>query len=186
EEWFRNMANNVPVMIWVTGPDKLLRFVNKTWLEYTGSKIENAREYNWTDCVHKEDRAKVIDAYNLNFDLRKSFTVEVKLRKYDGEYRWVSVAGEPTFSSSGDFTGYIGSCTEVHEKRLLLTEMETMVSDRTKELHEAVKDLEYTNSELNQYAFVASHDLQEPLRKIITFSDRLLINKEEFKQEDQH
>src|SRR5690606_17950363 len=64
EEWFQNMANNVPVMIWVTGPDKLLRFVNKNWLEYTGSKIENAREYNWTDCVHKEDRAKVIDAYN--------------------------------------------------------------------------------------------------------------------------
>lgn len=95
------------------------------------------------------------------------------MKRYDGEYRWILNSAVPTYDADGEFSGYTGSCTEIHDKRMLNEELEQMVQERTHELQEANMNLERSNSELAQFAYVASHDLQEPLRKIITFSTRL-------------
>jgi two-component system CheB/CheR fusion protein len=184
EAWFRNTANNVPVMIWVSEKDRQFSFFNNTWLNYTGRTAEQEAGFGWTEGIHKSDLRTFLDTYNLHFTEKKAFQVEFRLRNAEGNYLWVLNTGEPTFLPDGSFSGFVGSCAAIHDKKILLEEMEKMVVRRTRELQEAIKDLEYSNSELNQYAYVASHDLQEPLRKIITFSDRLSEHNQNLSKED--
>jgi two-component system CheB/CheR fusion protein len=172
EEWFLNMANHAPVMIWVSGTDKLCTFFNKTWLDYTGREMKQELGNGWAKGVFPDDVEQCVNVYNVNFDLRKPFQTEYRFRRFDGEYHWVMCNGKPTYSHDGIFTGYVGSVIDIHDQKLFSEKLEEMVVQRTKALRESNTNLEHSNSELRQFAYVASHDLQEPLRKIIIFSDR--------------
>jgi two-component system CheB/CheR fusion protein len=185
EAWFRNMTNNVPVMIWTSGTDKLCNFVNSTWLRFTGRRLQDELGMGWTDSIHKDDVQECLRIYYKAFDKKKPFKTECRLRRHDGEYRWVVKQEEPNFSSEGVFMGYIASCIEVHDKKLAHEEMERTVEKRTRELKGAVEELNYTNTELSQFAYIASHDLQEPLRKIITYTDRLSERQEAWTRTEQ-
>ena len=185
ESWFRNMFNIVPVMIWVAGTKRLFTFFNKTWLKFTGRNIEQELGNGWTEYVHKEDLGRVLEVYNDSFDRQVPFECEYRHRRYDDEYRWILLVGEPAFTHAGLFDGYIGFCTEIHDAKMMHEEMERVIKNRTSELNEAINDLKNTNSELKQYAYITSHDLQEPLRKIITFADRLLESKEKLTESEQ-
>lgn len=173
EARFRNLANNVPVMIWTSGTDRLCNFVNNTWMRFTGRTEAQELGMGWTELVQREDIEQCLTVYHASFEKQQPFSVECRMRRNDGEYRWVAINGKAGFSTEGDFIGYIASFTEVHDKKMAHEETERMVAQRTKELKEVVEELHYTNTELSQFAFAASHDLQEPLRKIITFTDRL-------------
>jgi two-component system CheB/CheR fusion protein len=173
EMWFRNMANNVPVMIWVSGVDKKRNFLNKTWLEFTGQTSSGSIKDSWKDVIHPDDLKEYLNLYNASFMERETFQTEYRIRRNDGEYRWMLDIAKPTYSPEGAFLGYIGSCTELHEKKILHDELEKRVGERTKALEEMNKELQRSNNELQQFAYVSSHDLQEPLRKIMTFADRL-------------
>jgi two-component system CheB/CheR fusion protein len=177
EEWLRNMANSVPVMLWVAGTDENITFVNKTWLAFTGRPLIKEVGPGWTEGIHKDDLETVLATYRSSFTEKKPFSIEYRMKRFDGEYRWILNNGVPTFEADGRFSGYSGSCTEVHDKRMLNEELENRVRERTQELQEVNINLERSNNDLAQFAYVASHDLQEPLRKIITFSTRL---KEQF------
>jgi two-component system CheB/CheR fusion protein len=185
EARFRNMANNVPVMIWTSGTDKLCNFVNKTWMKFTGRTMEQEMGTGWTEMVHKDDLGQRLETFNTHFTKRKPFETEYRLKNSKGDYRWVRENGEPDFTPEGEFIGYICSCTEIHDKKLAHDEMEKKIEQRTRELKAAIDDLNHTNTELGQFAYVASHDLQEPLRKIITFSDRLIGSKRDTSKTDQ-
>jgi len=185
EEWFRNMADNAPVMIWTSGADKLRTFFNVTWLNYTGRSFDEEKGDGWITGIHPEDRNKYLSAYNKAFETKTSFQVEYHLRRNDGVYRWVLAIGKPTFTPEGKFTGFVGTCTEIHDKKVTQEELEQKVDQRTHDLQQLNKELERSNSELQQFAYVASHDLQEPLRKIMTFSERLLANKGQLPETDQ-
>jgi two-component system CheB/CheR fusion protein len=173
EAWIRNMADNAPVMIWVTDANKRVTFFNKTWLEYTSRKPELEMGTGWMDGIHPDDRAVFLQQYNAHFNERKPFSLEFRLLNNAGEYRWILNSGKPDFNSDASFRGYIVSCTEIHDKKLMQQELEKRVQERTHDLQQINRELERSNSELQQFAYVASHDLQEPLRKIMTFSDRL-------------
>lgn len=173
ETWFRNMANNAPVMIWLSGLDKKRNFFNNTWLEFTGYQPDSVNTEIWKEAIHPEDLKRYMDVYTASFLERKTFQAEYRLRRNDGEYRWMMDVARPTFSGEGAFLGYIGSCTEIHHQKLMHEELEKHVKERTQDLLEANQELQRSNSELQQFAYVASHDLQEPLRKIMTFIDRL-------------
>jgi two-component system CheB/CheR fusion protein len=174
EEWFRNMANNAPVMIWTAGPDGLRTFFNVTWLTYTGRSMDEEIANGWVNDVYPPDKDQFLSIYKKGFQEQKEFMIEYRLRRWDGEYRWVRAIGRPTFSPDDQFTGFVGICTEIHDSKLMQEELERKVNERTHDLQEVNKELQRSNSELQQFAYVASHDLQEPLRKILTFSDRLL------------
>jgi two-component system, cell cycle sensor histidine kinase and response regulator CckA len=113
EERFRNMADNSPVMIWMSGPDKQCTFFNKRWLEFTGRALEAELGSGWVDKVHPEDRSRCLQVYERAFDNRRSFQMEYRLRRKDDEYRWLLYTGVPRFGPSGVFAGYVGSCLDI-------------------------------------------------------------------------
>jgi PAS domain S-box-containing protein len=113
EERFRNMADTAPVMIWVSGPDKLCTFFNKGWLTFTGRTLEQELGNGWASAVHSEDLDRCIAIYSSSFDARRNFQMEYRLRRADGEFRWVLDNGVPRFAPGGSFAGYIGSCIDI-------------------------------------------------------------------------
>jgi PAS domain S-box-containing protein len=113
EERFRNMADTAPVMIWVSGPDKLCTFFNQVWLKFTGSTMQDLLGNGWSSRLHPDDRDICVANYSAAFDARRSYQRECRVRRVDGEYRWLLVSGTPRFESGGVFRGYIGSCLDI-------------------------------------------------------------------------
>lgn len=118
EARFRLVANTAPVMIWMSGLDKLCNYFNQPWLEFTGRPLEAELGNGWAKEVHPEDVKICLDTYTQAFDRRESFHMQYRLRRYDGEYRWLFDIGVPRFEPDGSFAGYIGSCFDVTEQKL--------------------------------------------------------------------
>src|SRR4029077_18289471 len=118
EERFRLVANTAPVMIWTAGTDRLCSYVNQPWLDFTGRPLEAELGNGWAEGVHNEDLKYCLETYSLAFDQRQSFAMEYRLRRNDGEYRWILDTGVPRFNSNGSFAGYIGSCLDFTERKL--------------------------------------------------------------------
>jgi PAS domain S-box-containing protein len=117
EERFRIMANHAPVMIWMAGTDKLCDWFNRAWLDFTGRTMEEELGNGWAEGVHPDDLARCLEIYNGSFDARREFSMEYRLRRHDGEYRWVFDHGVPRYEATGEFEGYVGSCLDVTEVR---------------------------------------------------------------------
>jgi PAS domain S-box-containing protein len=134
EERFRLVADTVPVMIWMSGPDKLCNYVNKSWLDFTGRPLE-AGAGGWAEEVHPDDSNRCLQTYTEAFDRRESFELQYRLRRHDGEYRWVLDKGVPRFNSDGTFAGYIGSCIDITDRKLAEESLAT-IGRRLIEAHE--------------------------------------------------
>jgi PAS domain S-box-containing protein len=115
EERFRNMADTAPVMIWVSGADKFRTYVNQQWLKFTGRGIEDELDTRWLRNLHPEDLERCLETRNTAFKLHKPFRVEYRLRRKDGEFRWMLDSGTPRFVADGTFLGFIGSCIDITE-----------------------------------------------------------------------
>jgi PAS domain S-box-containing protein len=118
EARFRSMADTAPVLIWMSGPDKLSTFLSKPWLDFTGRTLERELGDGWADGVHPDDRERCLATYFNAFDARREFTMEYRLRRHDGEYRWVSDKGVPRLAPDGTFLGYIGCVDDISERKL--------------------------------------------------------------------
>jgi PAS domain S-box-containing protein len=118
EERFRLVANSAPVMIWMSGTDKLCTYVNEPWLDFTGRSHEEELGNGWAEGVHPEDSEECLKIYAKAFDSREPFEMRYRHRRHDGEYRWILDKGVPRFNPDGSFAGYIGSCIDVTERRL--------------------------------------------------------------------
>jgi PAS domain S-box-containing protein len=116
EERFRLMADNAPVVIWMSGTDKTCTYFNRGWLEMTGRTLEQELGDGWTRSVHPEDLTHCLRTYEGAFDRREPFAVEYRLRRHDGEYRWMLDMGAPRYDAQGVFLGYIGSCIDITDR----------------------------------------------------------------------
>ncbi len=134
EERFRLLANTAPVMIWMSGIDKLCTYFNQRWLEFTGRPIEAEMGNGWAEGLHRDDLERCLDTSTKAFDHRETFRKEYRLRRYDGEYRWILDSGAPTFNADGSFAGYIGSAIDVTEHK--------SAHDRLQEYERAVEGVE--------------------------------------------
>jgi PAS domain S-box-containing protein len=119
EERFRTMADGAPIMMWMAGVDKLCTDFNRSWLTYTGRSIEQEVGNGWASGVHPDDLQRCLKIYVENFDARAPFSMEYRLRRYDGQYHWISDDGSPRFLSDGTFAGYIGCCLDIHDRKAM-------------------------------------------------------------------
>lgn len=145
-ERLRTVSDEAPVMIWAAGPDKQVTDLNRPFLEFTGRTIEAELGTGWTEVVHPDDVGRCFEAYSGAFDRRESFQIEYRLRRHDGEYRWILDTGVPRFAS-GTFAGYVGSAIDVTElkhagfalsrlSRSVLKAQETERASTARKLHE--------------------------------------------------
>jgi PAS domain S-box-containing protein len=148
EERFRFVVNSAPVMVWMSDPQKRFTFFNKRWLEFTGRHMENELWEGWKEGIFPEDLETGLGAYNEAFEAHRDFEVEFRLKRHDGQYRWIVCHGIPRFSYDGTFLGYIGSSIDIHERKAIRLELEKRVAERTHEILHKNKALEETTREL--------------------------------------
>jgi PAS domain S-box-containing protein len=114
ERFFKELADNAPVMIWRSGPDALCDWFNKPWLDFVGRPMEHELGNGWAEGVHPDDFNRCLEIYLSAFEARQNFTMTYRLRRADGEYREILDNGKP-FYRAGVFAGYFGSCIDVTE-----------------------------------------------------------------------
>ena len=155
EEWFHSMADTAPVLLWVAGTDGLVTFVNAPWLRFTGRSLEQELGNGWAQGVHPDDYQHCLQTYLTAFQARQRFTMEYRLRRFDGEYRWIVDTGVPRFAPDGAFLGYIGSAIDITEHKQMERER---AEARANEL--ALREV---NRHMDQFLAVAAHDLRQPV-----------------------
>lgn len=114
---FRLVANTAPMLIWMSGPDKLCTYFNQPWLEFTGRRLEAELGNGWVEGVHPDDVEKCLETYTQAFDRHQPFRMEYRLRSHDGRFRWILDIGVPRSNTDDSFAGYIGSCVDVDEHK---------------------------------------------------------------------
>jgi len=118
ENRFRIMADSAPVLIWMCGPDKRCTYVNQGWLNFTGRSIDRELGSGWMEGIHRDDVDQTGEIFDSAFDRQEPFRLEYRLRRADGEFRWLYDSGSPRFSSEGEFLGFIGSCVDITDRKL--------------------------------------------------------------------
>lgn len=120
---FRMMADTAPVSIWLSGADQQCYWFNKVWLDFTGRTLSQEVGEGWLEGVHPDDLQTRLQTYVSAFEARREFTMEYRLRRFDGQYRWLVDHGVPRYDEDGCFHGYIGSCMDITDRH----EMEDQV-----------------------------------------------------------
>jgi PAS domain S-box-containing protein len=117
EQRFRVITDASPIMVWMSGTDKLCYYFNKGWLDFVGRTLEQESGNGWTENVHPEDFVGCLQIYLANFDARRSFEMEYRMRHCTGQYRWVLDRGVPRYAPDGTFEGYVGACLDIHDQK---------------------------------------------------------------------
>ncbi len=173
EDRFRIMADYAPVALWMAGTDAKCNFFNQTWLHFTGRTMEEEMGDGWAEGVYHEDLQLCMDTYIAAFNARREFVMEYRLRRADGEYRWILDRGIPRFAPDGSFAGFIGSCVDITEQKLASEEILHMKDELERRVVERTAQLETANKGLEAFSSSVSHDLRAPLRAIEGFSKAL-------------
>jgi PAS domain S-box-containing protein len=162
ERRFRLVANTAPVMIWTSGLDKLCDYFNQTWLEFTGRPLAAELGVGWLEGVHPDDERSCLDAYSNAFDAHEPFQVQFRLRRHDGQYRWILDAGVPRFNGDESFAGYIGSCIDITDRKLagevLSAVGRKLIEAQEEERRRIAREL---HDDINQRMALLANGLQE-------------------------
>ncbi len=116
-DYYLSLLQNFPALIRRSGPDGRCDYVNQTWLEFTGRSLAQELGDGWSEGVHPDDAAGCLAAYRDRCSAREPFVLEYRLRRRDGEYRWLIDIGRPFTDVAGEFAGYLGACFDVSERR---------------------------------------------------------------------
>jgi PAS domain S-box-containing protein len=163
EERFRSLADSMPQLVWTALPDGRVDYYNKRSLEYQNIKQVREHDWEWAPVLHPDDSQPTVDAWLHALETGENYQIEHRVKMADGSYRWHLSRGVPILDDRGRIIRWFGTATDIHDLKLAEEQLKIYASR-----------LEKSNRELEQFAFMASHDLQEPLRKIEMFGDMLL------------
>lgn len=160
---YRLLIQHSPVMIWRAGPDANCDYFNETWLAFTGRTMEQEMGEGWAEGVHPDDLQRCVAHYLDHFHRREPFEMEYRLRRRDGQYRWIFDRGVPFTDDAGTFAGFIGSCVDVDERR----RAQDAQHQHNQEQLALARDFE------RSILAIVSHDIRDPLGTILFAARRL-------------
>src|SRR5690349_6404282 len=153
---YRLLVEHAPVMVWRSGLDAKCDYFNETWLAFTGRTLAQEMGDGWAEGVHPDDFERCVAYYLDHFGRREAFEMEYRLRRHDGVYRWIFDRGVPFTDDSGAFAGFIGSCVDVHERR---------IAEETQQQH-SEEQLALARDFEKWILAIVSHDIRYPLNAI--------------------
>jgi PAS domain S-box-containing protein len=153
---YRLLTEHSPVMIWRAGLDSNCDYFNETWLSFTGRTLQQEMGPGWAEGIHADDFERCLSFYLDHFKRRDAFEMEYRLRRHDGEYRWILDRGVPFTDDSSTFAGFIGSCVDVHERR----------KAQEAEVQRNEEQLAYARDFQKSILAIVSHDIRNPLHAI--------------------
>jgi PAS domain S-box-containing protein len=158
-----DVIESLPQISWTANPQGEITFFSRGWYEYTSLSPSQALGRQWISIIHADDIRQVLSRWNESVKHGKKYQQAARFKRFDGQYRWHLSRSVPIFAANREIILWVGTSTDIHEHVLLTETLERKVHERTKRLEEK-------NAELEQFAYISSHDLQEPLRKIQTFA----------------
>ncbi len=172
---FRLLADSIPQQIWTADAEGNLNYFSRIFYEYSGLTFEDIAGHNWTNIVFAEDRENTSNLWKRSIETGEEFVMEHRLKRSDGNFRWQLSRATAQRDHNGKIILWVGSTTSIHKQKTIEEQLEKQVMERTRDLENANFNLKQSNHDLEQFAYIATHDLQEPLRKIRTYSS--WINK---------
>lgn len=180
EAHFRSMADNAPVILWVSDPFAITTYLSKQWYEFVGETPEqNLGFCRWLESIHPEDAPPVKAVYLKAYEQHTPFSIDYRLRRHDGEYRWAIASGLPRFDETGEFQGYVGTVTDIHERKQMQDAMRES-ERRFRLLVEQVKD--YAIFMIDPKGRATSWN--EGVRRVLGFTESEFIGQDTFVSED--
>ena len=190
EERYRFLADAVPQQIWTARPDGRYDYVNRVVVAYSGRTEDELTGDGWMKLVHPDDVDEVAGAWSRALDEGEHYETECRLIRHDGEARWHLVRAHPQHGDDGEVLKWFGTSTDIHDQKEIEAERDRVVDElekinyvleserghlqrQAKELRETTRALEKSNRDLDQFAYVASHDLKAPLRGIANLTQWL-------------
>jgi PAS domain S-box-containing protein len=176
EARFRSMADSAPVMIWLGDAVGNAEWFSQSWIEFTGRPLDSQVGQGWAASIHPDDLERVVASYRAHVQRRQPFRIELRMRRGDGEYRWVLNSGTPRTDGSGDFAGYIGSCLDITDRKDGEIERERLLARERiarAEADAARMAAEHANDVKAQFLAAMSHELRTPLNAIGGYVDLL-------------
>jgi PAS domain S-box-containing protein len=173
ERRFRNLADAAPVLIWMTGPDGTLRWVNRAALEFTGLQLQELVGQQWQSIIHPDDLHQSRQAFQAAQNTGRSFASEIRTRRSDGDFRWLLATGRPQLEPAGRFAGFIGTGIDITDQKLAIERLHEQARELeavNRHLERLNVELARSNLELTDFASLAAHDLKEPLRGMANFA----------------
>ncbi|SNR74503.1 PAS domain S-box-containing protein [Maribacter sedimenticola] len=178
ERRFREIADLSPIWIWITDAQVNVEYANKELLKYIGlEKSSDFTGQTWEKMVHPDDIQLVYDGFGEAVRKQENFALEYRVKNAStDQFEWFKVLAVPRYEDK-QLKGFIGTAMNIEQQKSFANNLKSEVEVRTRELEDSNIQLEKMNKELQSFAYISSHDLQEPLRKIQMFAE-VLLDKE--------